>query len=143
MSITKLTPPTVRFWAKVKKTKTCWLWTAASSRGYGQLGINKKLIYAHRFSYELHRGKIPQGLHIDHLCRVKKCVNPRHLEVVTQRQNTIRGIIARKKTLPVGVSKRGKRYRARCYIDNVFHYIGTYDTPQEAYNAFIEFTDYP
>lgn len=46
---------------------------------------------AHRFAYELIRGKIPEGLDIDHLCRNRQCVNPEHMEPVTPRENTIRG----------------------------------------------------
>lgn len=80
------------FWNKVKKTESCWLWTAAKTRGYGSffpcMGTH---IYAHRFSYELIKGKIPKGLTIDHLCRVINCVNPAHLEAVTLRENVLRG----------------------------------------------------
>ena len=81
-----------RFWAKVQKTDTCWLWTAYRlPSGYGQFGLNGKMVYAHRWSYEQVHGPIPKGMHIDHLCRVKHCVNPDHLEVVTCRENAMRG----------------------------------------------------
>lgn len=88
-----------RFWERVQKTDTCWLWTGAlHSAGYGVVRINcskanpdGELEYAHRFSYELTRGKIPRDLCIDHLCRVKNCVNPDHLEPVTQQVNNLRG----------------------------------------------------
>lgn len=83
----------VRFIVKVNKTETCWLWTASSAAGYGRFhphrGING---LAHRWSYEYHVGEIPEGLQIDHLCRVRSCVNPDHLEPVTPRVNTLRGI---------------------------------------------------
>lgn len=72
-----------RFWDKVEKTKSCWNWTAAHTiAGYGQFGFNKKMFLAHRFSYEIIKGEIPNGLTIDHLCNNVKCVNPEHLEAV-------------------------------------------------------------
>lgn len=70
----------------------CWLWTGTVTyNGYGIFEVNGKKIRAHRFSYELHKGPIPDGLTIDHLCRVRCCVNPDHLEAVTMRENTLRG----------------------------------------------------
>ena len=85
---------TDRFWAKVTKTPTCWLWTGAKSRGgYGAFNSgNNKIIPAHRFAYELLVGPISQGLTLDHLCRTPACVNPAHLEPVTMQINTLRGI---------------------------------------------------
>lgn len=81
-----------RFWEKVDKTDTCWLWIGYVSRnGYGQFTISGKHYYAHRVAYELETGPIPEGLQIDHLCRVRSCVNPSHLEPVTARENTLRG----------------------------------------------------
>jgi len=81
-----------RLWSKVNKTDTCWEWTACKSRGYGQINIDGKLKLAHRVVYELLVSEIPKDKVIDHLCRNKACVNPKHLEVVTQRENTLRGI---------------------------------------------------
>ena len=70
----------------------CWLWTGAAQRnGYGRFGMDGRTQFAHRVAYELHIGPIPKGLHLDHLCRVRGCVNPAHLEAVTQRENTLRG----------------------------------------------------
>ena len=80
-----------RFWSKVDKTNSCWLWTASTRRGYGQFVINNKPAPAHRFAYEQLVGDIPKGLQIDHLCRVRNCVNPEHLEPVTCRENILRG----------------------------------------------------
>lgn len=80
---------TETFWSKVDKSGDCWIWTAgATSAGYGLF----KHQYAHRISYRLHRGEIPEGLELDHLCRVTRCVNPDHLEAVTHAENVRRGM---------------------------------------------------
>ena len=78
-----------RFWAKVLKTEGCWLWTASKrGPGYGQVTVAPgKQGYAHRYSYEIHNGPIPDGAHIDHTCHNKLCVRPSHLQPVTIRQN--------------------------------------------------------
>lgn len=88
-----LASPEPRFWSKVDKTESCWLWTASiGTDGYGQFMMpGKNLLRAHRFSYELAHGKVPDGLHLDHLCRVRRCVNPSHLEPVTHKENVLRG----------------------------------------------------
>lgn len=91
-----------RFWAKVNKTETCWLWTGAKiGKGYGMFWIGPTLrsehfSVAHRYAYQLLVGPIPHKKQLDHLCRVKLCVNPKHLEPVTNRENCMRGIRARK-----------------------------------------------
>jgi hypothetical protein len=78
-----------RFWAKVRKGPDCWLWTACKdSFGYGRLNVNGKMVGAHRFSWELQRGKIPEGLHVLHHCDVGGCVNPDHLYIGTNQDNT-------------------------------------------------------
>ncbi|MEU2992920.1 HNH endonuclease signature motif containing protein [Streptomyces griseoincarnatus] len=59
--------------------------------GYGVIKSQGAMHNAHRVAYEVLVGPIPEGMHIDHLCRVRRCVNPHHLEPVTQRENTLRG----------------------------------------------------
>lgn len=66
----------------------CWLWLGAVSNGYGR-ALGGKL--AHRLMYEREVGAVPDGLDLDHLCRVRSCVNPAHLEPVTRRENLLRG----------------------------------------------------
>lgn len=84
--------PAVRFWTKVEKTSTCWNWTGfIGTNGYGQFSVGRRLINAHRWSYEDQVGPISEGLVLDHLCRNRACVNPKHLEPVTQQINAMRG----------------------------------------------------
>jgi hypothetical protein len=80
-----------RFWAKVEKTEGCWNWTAVKRGGYGLFRFRDTKISAHRLTYELIKGAIPDGLVIDHLCRNRACVNPDHLEAVTNKTNILRG----------------------------------------------------
>lgn len=80
------------FWEKVEKTDTCWLWHGTIGlKGYGQIKMGYAFFLAHRLSYEMVRGRIPAGLVIDHLCRVRHCVNPDHLKPVLRGVNTLRG----------------------------------------------------
>lgn len=86
-------PAWARFWEKVDRSAECWTWKDVPTRaGYGLISVNDRRLYAHRFAYELFHGLIPDGLVIDHLCRNTRCVNPDHLEAVTQRENCLRGV---------------------------------------------------
>lgn len=81
-----------RFWSNVDKCGECWTWTGyIKPNGYASFypggGRHVGKVYAHRFSYELVNGPIPNGMEIDHTCNVRNCVNPAHLEVVTHREN--------------------------------------------------------
>lgn len=78
-----------RFWAKVNKTETCWLWTSQLRGGYGLFSLNGRPVSAHRLSYKMTYGEIPDGLLIRHSneCVSKACVNPDHLLTGTQYDN--------------------------------------------------------
>jgi len=77
-----------RFWNKVKRTESCWLWQASvNALGYGLFRANGKIVTAHRFSYILNYGKIPNGLHILHHCDTPPCVRPDHLYSGTHLEN--------------------------------------------------------
>lgn len=103
-----------RFMEKVDQHEDgCWLWTAGSNgNGYGvfHVGVvegSKVRSYAHRWSYEQHVGPIPDGLDIDHLCRVRECVNPDHLEPVTRRTNLRRSPLVGRSSHPKDECLRG------------------------------------
>lgn len=77
-------------WSMPEPNSGCWLWLGALTDGYGVLHANGERM-AHRVSYEHYVGPIPEGLVIDHKCRTRCCINPRHMEPVTPAENTRRG----------------------------------------------------
>lgn len=93
-----------RFWAKVNKTETCWLWTGATHvRDYGSFCHDGQMVLTHRYMAEHILGLDIDGLVIDHKCHVRKCVRPSHLQAVTQSEN------AQNRIGPMPGSKSGIR----------------------------------
>lgn len=88
--------PVVRLLSRIEKTESCWLWCGqVSNKGYGVVCLDNRKQPAHRVAYMLLVGPIPDGLELDHLCRVPLCVRPDHLEPVTHAENQRRMGIAR------------------------------------------------
>lgn len=85
---------TRRFWGRVAKTRSCWLWTGAiNAGGYGQTYWHNRRLLAHRVSWMLAgRGAIPTDRVIDHICRKRNCVNPDHLRLLTIAENVMIGV---------------------------------------------------
>lgn len=113
-----------QFWSRVDKSEDCWIWSAGKDgNGYGVAIVGSRSdgtyrhVKAHRLSYELTVGQIPDGLQVDHLCRVRACVNPAHLEPVTQRENILRGEGASAKAARQTHCKRGHPLSG----DNLMH----------------------
>jgi hypothetical protein len=104
-----------RFWKYVNKTDSCWLWTGWQSEyGYGKFQRDDGAkVMAHRFAYEEVKGPIPEGLVLDHLCRVQTCVNPEHLEPVTNAENILRGESPSAKNARRSLCIRGHRLTPR------------------------------
>lgn len=140
-------PPTVpttardlaRFWGNVDKSGDCWLWTGATRHGrYGQFFIGGRNRYAHRLAYQLCVGPIPEGLLIDHKCRVRHCVNPDHLRAVTYKQNNENhGQFSNNTSGIRGVWREGKRWRGSVSHHNVKHKVGPFATIEEARAAVV------
>lgn len=98
-------PAIDRLMAKVDKVETgCWLWTGSINRrtGYGSITVNDRAFLPHRVAYEALVGTIPPGLSIDHICRVRTCINPDHLRLATTKQQA-------ENLSPAGRSASGSR----------------------------------
>lgn len=134
--------PEARFWAKVDAghADDCWTWKGASKGfGYGTFWTGERYEVAHRFAYMLKHGEIPDGLHIDHKCRNRDCVNPGHLHPVTHKQNmeNLPDICANNTSGYRGVHFDKKRNLWRAYVGHNGKYVhaGTYSTAEDAARA--------
>jgi len=119
------TPLAERFWKKVEITESCWIWHGHRGKfGHGSIrtgGVGFPKEAAHRVAYKLLVGPIPEGLVLDHLCRHGWCVNPAHLEPVTNAENLLRG-----ETGP-GINSR----KTQCKNGHPFDEANTYRLPSD------------
>ena len=100
----------------------CWIWTGyRNPKGYGHVRHNGRKRLIHRITYEEIRGPVPEGLELDHLCRVRECCNPRHLEAVTHAENVRRGDLAAYRR---GAEMRGAQQRAKTHCPQGHPYSG-------------------
>ncbi len=103
-------PEEERFWMSVDATGPCWLWTGARTKaGYGNFRRSKggPISTCHRYVWETLVGPLEPGIQLDHLCRVRHCVNPDHLEPVTNRVNVLRGMSPSAVTYRTGFCRNG------------------------------------
>lgn len=137
-----LTPAeTERFWAKVNKGSDCWTWTAGTkTNGYGQFGVRidgkQHMARAHRVSYSIAHGAIPDGKVIDHVCINRLCVRPDHLRLTTAKQNNEHRLTTSQAALSgirgVHWDAKANKWRAQVKHNNRTHYAGLHDTVSEA-----------
>lgn len=126
-------------------TADCWLWVGArNAKGYGTANYAGRFRLAHRVTYEMAHGAVPRGMQLDHLCRMRSCVNSAHLEPVTPRENILRGrrgVLDRSGfTSPyAGVCRHtcGK-WVAKFCVGGASHYVGVFNDDREAALAYDE-----
>jgi hypothetical protein len=128
--------PTTRFWSKVEKTDTCWVWAGTmNDSGYGLFPFEGKNERAHRFAWALLVGEIEDGKQIDHRCRNRACVRPEHLRVVTNKQNQEH--ISKRSTNTSGYrgvtfNKRKNKWAVLVGHEGRNHFGGNFDDVHEA-----------
>jgi hypothetical protein len=123
--------PEWRFWQRVEKTETCWLWTGAKAKfGHGSIYVDGKSLRAHTYSFLLHGGVVPEGMQVNHTCDTPGCVRPDHLYAGTQQQNVDdmnrrgRNYYSNRSECPKGhpydeentiITKQGRRRCRKCH----------------------------
>lgn len=122
---TKLYKLEVRFWKYIgpMDANGCWPWVGSvNNGGYGQFQFNGKYGMAHKYSYLLYKGDIVAPLTVDHLCRNRRCVNPSHMEIVTNKENILRGFSPSALNSRKTQCLRGHKYSsANTYLDKLGH----------------------
>ena len=125
-----------RFWVKVKldDESGCWLWTARvhHSRGYGQFSLDRTMRQAHRVAYAALVAAIPPRMQLDHRCRVRRCVNPAHLAVVTNKLNAENRPAVNANGKPRGVYRRGDKWFGLVKHNGEYHYTHFHDDQESA-----------
>lgn len=123
-----------RFWARVNRTDSCWLWTGTrNGNGYGIFTFDNRRSVVHRFSYREFVGELVAGMEVDHICRVRHCVNPDHLRVTTSGQNHQNiSPIGRGRSGYRGVIYKRGRWIARVKVAGVQHEVWSFADVEEA-----------
>ena len=137
-----VTSSSERFWSYVTQgdPTDCWIWSKSlNKKGYGRFQDGKTLKGVHRFAYQDKVGPIPLGSQIDHKCRRRSCVNPKHLQIATGKLNSENvATVGRKGASQyrgVDWHARSGKWRARVHNDGVVHYLGHFSSELDAANA--------
>jgi hypothetical protein len=134
-----MSEPIERFWAKVRKSDGCWLWTGAKTRGgYGNCYFGGRYMRAHRVSFTLANPDTSiAGLDVDHRCHVPACVRPEHLRAITHKQNQEHRSGAQRNSSSgvQGVRWDGRRWLARVKHHGRTIYVGKFTTKEAAAEA--------
>ena len=146
-----------RFWNKVQLNTFasdmgpqggCWWWTAGkNSKGYGCFSLNSTMVLAHRYSYHLIHpdfsiDSVNRNDQLDHICRNRLCVNPNHLDRVTNRENTTRGKVSKlkenKSSKYIGVSwdSWAKKWKSSIKFNGKSEHLGNFNSEEEASEAY-------
>lgn len=131
------------FWDRVVVKDGCWEWDGhLNKKGYAVFKLLGKTYMAHRVSYEIHVGKIPAGLEIDHKCRTRGCTKPSHLQAVTHAENmqnlSSRNPVSKAGYRGVSYNKRLKKWVAIVRYRGEFYYLGLHSNPEDAAQAALD-----
>ena len=133
---------TERFWEKVNRTDSCWVWTGAIQNGYGMFRHQGYARLAHRVAFQWTKGPIPDGMEVDHMCFNRACVNPAHLRLLTHTENGQNRASANRnsKSGVRGVSRRrsDRMWIARAMLSRKEVFIGAFESREDAECAAIE-----
>ena len=128
-----------RFWNKVLKTDSCWVWNAAKSKGYGLFYSNGKMVRSHRYLFEIINGPIPTGMQLDHKCHCRSCVNPLHLRIVSNTQNQYNATRRADNSSGlkgVSLDKQSGKWKAAIRINGKRTCLGRFLTKEDAHSAY-------
>lgn len=133
-----------RFMSKVDQTEDCWIWMACKrGNGYGEFHLAGKTNLAHRVSYQIFKGEIPDDLDIDHMCHNRSCVNPDHLQAVSRSMNNQNRKSAQSNSKSgirgVSLCSTTGRWRVVMTENKKSIHIGRFDSIEEAERAAIEY----
>lgn len=132
-----------KFWERIEKSEGCWNWTKGRTEaGYGFMSVNGKCEYAHRISYTIHFGEIPNGMSVDHKCHNRGCVNPDHLRLATDalNQQNRRGAASNSQSGIRGVTWYPDRnkWMAKSNLRGRQYFLGYFDSASGAEKAVSE-----
>ena len=143
-TVVRYSTPEEAFEAYTTRADGCLVWTGAKTKGgYGTITIANKSIRAHRYAWERLNGPIPDGMHVDHTCWNRACVDPDHLRLATPQQNGRyrEGANRNSSTGIRGVHPRRGKFRALVHVDGQPQSLGMYDTEEEAGIAVAKFRE--